>query len=132
MYDLSTRGRLEIRSFSTGELVRVVAEDVSVGDAFALVTPLREEDLASHPSARGFIEAWDWSFYLVPHGVTGDDGWLVWQDGDSDIVVDGEMAGVDHFTYGDELSWDDPLADEHGFALAVWADGVTRNWWPMD
>ena len=128
MYTLETRGQLVLTDGSF-ELIRVLAEDVTIREAFVIAGSYEWPDTDEMVRVGRDI-------FFAPAGqpfVSGTWGPLMYQPSYNIAVVDEVedrwvASTVDHFTWGDEL--DD---DVNGFAMAVWADGAgPRNWSPSD
>lgn len=120
MYDLETRGQLVLTD-GNFKLVRVLAEDVSVREAFDVAGTIVD----------------DGGIFFAPVGVPFVDG----QWGPLMYVVDADVAVLD--ALGDDwttghsalFTWGDELVDKSvdGFAMAIWEDGLgAREWYPVD
>lgn len=131
MYDLQTRGKLVKIDQGLQTLVEVIADDVSVAEAFALVDAHEALPGAVHDEdfGGGVFLVGSWSYVIFPPGVDEvyplDDLFRVLFFMGADDV----SCGVDLFSYGPELSSSEGV----GFARAVFRDGgPDRPWYPLD
>jgi hypothetical protein len=120
MYDLDTRGQLVLAD-GNFKLVRVLAEDVTIAQAFDVAESFQWPDQVTLDD---YV-----SIFFAPEGrpfVSGEWGPLMYMPD----VDNGEDVAC--FTWGDELVEDEDRG-VHGFAMAVWEDGAgPRSWDPQD
>jgi len=118
MYDLNTRGRLEVRSYANFNLVRVLAEDVSIREAFPLA-----EVAGSHD---GFIHFIVGGVAYPEHFGIHECSYLLQYDDENNR----DMAC---FT-GPESGWSPDLDapnDVPWDSSVVWEDGALEEYSPI-
>lgn len=120
MYDLDTRGRLEIRSYENFSPVRILAEDVSIREAFPIAGALAGDEGFIHFIVDGAPYPDDFGSFGVEHA------FVLQYDDDN-------TADLPCFA-GDESGWspyDEDEADDFQWSV-VWVDGGRRDFCPCD